>query len=99
MHVRVGLSGPAIERAKRADDVTHIRVIDVAVDDVCDDIARVFSLADLVCGKPNADKIFRFEQDRAIVGSQTFTTQCLVQNRLNIFAHCVILVPSSNKPE
>ena len=40
---------PTIERAKCADDVADISVINIAVDDVGNDITGIFSLTDLVC--------------------------------------------------
>src|SRR6266536_1839949 len=57
MNVCIRFSGPAIKRAKGADDIADVGIIDVAVDDVGDDITRIFSLAYLIRGQPDANKI------------------------------------------
>ncbi len=57
MHISVRLSWPSVKSAERADDVANVGVIDVAVDDVGDDIAGIFALADLICSKADADEI------------------------------------------
>ena len=57
MNVRVRLSGPPIECAEGAHDVANVGVIDVAVDDVRNNVAGIFTLTDLVSGEADADKI------------------------------------------
>lgn len=74
MYVRVRLAGPPIECAEGAHDVANVGVIDVAVDDVRDDIAGIFTLTDLVSREADADKIVRFEQCGTIVGREAFAT-------------------------
>ncbi len=55
--VRFRLSRPPVKRAKCADDVANVGVIDVAIDDIGHDIARIFPLTHLVRREPDADKI------------------------------------------
>ena len=37
-HVSVGRARPPVERAESADDIADVRVVDVAIDDVGDDV-------------------------------------------------------------
>jgi len=67
MDVRIRLSRTPIERAKRANYIANVRVINIAVDDVRDDIGRVVLHPDLVRGKADPHKIVRFEQCRAVI--------------------------------
>ena len=60
-HVSVGCAGPAVERAESADDVAHVRVVDVPIDDVSDDIVRMLALANLVCRRAYLRDFERFE--------------------------------------
>ena len=83
MDVSVRLSRPAVKRAERADDVADVRVIDVAVDDVRDDIGRVVPHPDLVRGQADTDKIVRFQQRGAVVSGQSFARKRPVENRLD----------------
>jgi len=53
-HVGVGRAGPAIECAERTDDVADIRVIDVAIDDVGDDVIRMTTLTTSSAAAPMA---------------------------------------------
>ena len=62
MNVRVGLARPPVKCTESADDVADVRVVDVAVDDVGDNVGGIFSHADLVRGEADADKIVRFEK-------------------------------------
>ena len=95
MHVSVRLAGPAIERAERADDVAHVGVIDVAVDDVGDDVAsdscrmRISSAA-----RPMRTK--SCDSSSAVQSSlrQPLARQRLIQNRLNIIGHLSIILPN-----
>ena len=47
-HVGVGRARPAIECAERADDVTYIRIVNVSIDDVGDDVVRMTSFPHFV---------------------------------------------------
>ena len=63
--VSVGRAGTAIERAEGADDVADVRVVDVAIDDVGDDVVRVAARAYLVSRDAHPRDVVRFEQRRA----------------------------------
>ena len=82
MDVCVRLSRSPVKRAERADHVADIRVIDIAVDDVGNDIAWIFSLADLIGGKADADEVFRFQKRGAIVSVEPLAVDGFVQYRL-----------------
>src|SRR5688500_133807 len=87
MNISVRLPGPAVERAERADDVADVCVIDVAVDDVRDDIGRVLPHPDLVGREPDPHKIVRFQKRRAVLGRQSLAFKYTVQNRLYWLIH------------
>src|SRR5262245_51492931 len=63
--VGVGCSRPAVERAERANYIANVRVIDVAVDDVGDDVVGMTTLANFVGGDANARQFLRLKQSRA----------------------------------
>src|SRR5215831_1991849 len=48
-NIRLWIALDSIERAERTELFAHIRVVDIAIDDVADDIIRVNALADSVC--------------------------------------------------
>ena len=56
-HVGIWRAGPSIEGAERAHDITHVRVVDIAIDDVSDDVSGMLSLTNLVCGRANASYV------------------------------------------
>src|SRR5437764_284217 len=60
MNVGVGFSRPPVERAESADDVADVGIIDVAIDYICNNIARIFPLSYLVSGKADANKVIGF---------------------------------------
>ena len=61
MNVSVGLSRSAIKRAECADDVADVRVIDVAVNDVSDDVIGIFALADFVRRRADFGNVVAFK--------------------------------------
>ncbi len=71
MNICVRLSGPAVKRAKRADDVADVGIINVAIDDVGNDIARILSLAYLIGRKADADKIVAIRAARCSLRRST----------------------------
>ena len=83
-HVSIGRAGPPIERAERADNVADVRVIDVAIDDVGDDVVRVTPPANLVSGRADARDVIRLEQRRALAGGHPLSGERLIENRLNV---------------
>src|SRR6187402_1546942 len=62
MNVRIRLSWAPIERTEGADYIANVGVINVAVDDVCDNIRRIVPHPDLMRGEADPHKIVRFEQ-------------------------------------
>ena len=60
-HVGVRRAGPAIECAECTDDVADVRVIDVAIDDVGDDIVGVTTLTNLIRGGSDGRDVVRFQ--------------------------------------
>src|SRR5439155_1184546 len=56
-HVSIGRAGPAIERAESTHDVADVRVIDVAIDYVSDNVVRVASLSNLISGRADAGNV------------------------------------------
>src|SRR4051794_37305244 len=88
MHVCIGLARPAIERAKCADYVADIRVVDVAVDNVGDHVRWVLPHTDLMCGKADADEIVGFEKLGAVVCGYSLAREGFIECGLNILFHC-----------
>ena len=83
-HVSVGRAGPAIERAERADDVADVRVVDVAIDDVGDDVVGMSALANFIGGGAHCCDVVRFEQLRAFLDGHAFAREHAIENRLNV---------------
>src|SRR5437879_8080679 len=83
-HVGVGRARPAIERAESTHDVADIRIVNVSIDDVGDDVIRVTRFANFISRGADASYVVGLEQFGAIIGVQTLANQRLVQNRLNI---------------
>ena len=83
-HVSVGRARPSIERTEGADHVANVRVVNVSIDDVGDDVVGMLALANLVRRRADFRDVVRLEQRRAIVGSQSDTGERPFENRLNI---------------
>src|SRR5262245_7877628 len=79
-NVCIGGPGSAIERAERTHDVTHVRVIDVAINDVRDDVARMSARSDLICGSTHLGDVVRLEEIRALVGGHALACKHSVEN-------------------
>ena len=60
-NVSIGCTGSAVEGTERTNNVADVGVIDIAIDDVGNNIGRMFSLADLVSGRADAGDIMRFQ--------------------------------------
>src|SRR5262249_13343257 len=75
---------PAIERTESAHDVADVRVVDIAIDDVSDDVVRMTAAPNLVGSRANAGYVVRFKQFRTIVSTEAATAQPFVQNTLNL---------------
>src|SRR6266446_5453653 len=83
-YVSLTVAGASVECTKCAHHVTHIGVVDVAIDDIGDDARRVPPLPNLVRGKADSNKIVRFKQDGAVIAGKAFASESFVQDRLNI---------------
>ncbi len=68
MNVSIRFSRTAIKRAKCADDVANIGVIDVAVNNIRYNIARIFLHPRFVRGKSDSHKIFWFQKRGCVFG-------------------------------
>ena len=53
-NVSIGRARAAVESTEGTDDITDIRIVNVAIDDVCDDVFGMTPLADFVrrCTNP-----------------------------------------------
>src|SRR5437762_5531331 len=83
-HVSIGRTWPAIERTESTHDVADVRIVDVAIDYVGDDVVRVARLANFVSRGADASYIVGLEQRGAIIGVQPVAGKRFVENRLNI---------------
>src|SRR6266446_2472105 len=87
-HVGVGRARPAIERAESTHDIADVRIVNVSIDDVGDDVFRMTRLANFVSRGADASYVVGLEQRGAVIGVQPFAGKRFVQDRLNIdFAH------------
>jgi hypothetical protein len=82
--VSIRCTWPAIERAESADYVANVCVVDVAIDDVSDDVVRVTARPDFVRSDAHPSDIVRLEQRRAFVNRHALTREHAIQNRLNV---------------
>src|ERR1700730_7216187 len=65
--VSVRCARPSVEGTEGTNNVADIRVIDVAINDVGNNISWVLSLAYLVSGSANAGDIVRFKERGAVL--------------------------------
>ncbi len=72
MNICVGLSRSAIECTECADDVADVRVIDIAVNDVCNDFRIVFSLTNLVRRRADFGDVIALQKPSAVFGGHPF---------------------------
>src|SRR5947208_12222630 len=83
-HVGVGRARPAIERAESTNDVADVRIVNVSIDDVGDDVIRVTRFPNLVSRGADASYVVGLEQRGTIISVQPVAGQRFVENRLNI---------------
>src|ERR1700716_2145846 len=91
--VSVRRTRPPVESTEGANYVADIRVVDIAVDDVSDDVVRMPLLANFVSRDSHTSNIVRLEQRGAIIGSEPVARKSLVQNTLNHTWHVPSLLP------
>ena len=82
--VSIRRTGPAIECAEGADNVADICVVDVAIDDVGDDVVRMAAPANFISRCADPRDVVRFQQRRAVCGRQAVSAENFVQKRLNV---------------
>src|SRR5678815_1229199 len=82
--VSIGCARATIERAERAHDVADVRVIDIAIDDVSDDVVRMAARAYLVGSSAHPRDIVRFEELRALLNAHAPTGKHAIENWLNV---------------
>src|SRR5882672_321219 len=90
--ISVRRTWPAIESAEGANYIANIRVIDIAVDYVGDDVVRMSLLANFVGGRADPGNVVRFEQGGTIVGGEPRAREGLIQNALNLARHVLSLL-------
>src|SRR5882672_706166 len=93
-NVSVRGARPAVERAEGTYDIADIRIVDVAVDYVSDNVVLVSPLANLVSRNADPGNIMRFEQRGAIFEGKPLALEGPVQNALNLTRHVLSLLIS-----
>ena len=93
--VSVRRAGSSVESTERANYIANVRVVDIAVDDVGDDVIGMSSLANFVCRHADPRDIMRLEQRGAIVSSQPHPRESFIQNTLYLTRHVCSLLLSS----
>ncbi len=83
-HVRVGCAGTSIERAESADDVTNVGVVDVAIDDVSDDVVWMAARAYLIRCGAHARDVVRFEEEGAFSDRHALARKHAIEYWLNV---------------
>ncbi len=98
-HISVGSARPAIESAERADDIADIRVVDVAIDDVGDDVVGMLALPNFIGGSANRGYVMRLKQGRALICRHAPAVKHFFQNRFDICRHVhSLLLLRANSP-
>ena len=83
-NVGVGCARATVERAKGPDDLADVRLVDVAIDDVGDDVLRVTPRAYLIGSGSHACDVVRFEQGPALVDGHPLAREHAIQDWLNV---------------
>jgi hypothetical protein len=86
-HVGVGRAGAPVKSTEGADYVADVRVIDVAVNDVSDNLIRVPALPNFIGSDAEASNLVRFEQRGAFFGRHALTRQHSIENTLYLARH------------
>ena len=83
-NIRVRRPGPPVKSTEGADYVADVRIVDIAIDDVGDDVIRMLAPANLIGRRRDAGDIVGFKQRRAVGGAQALAAERLVQDRSNL---------------
>src|SRR5437588_2007281 len=71
-HVCVRRARPAIEGAESTHDIAYIRIVNISIDDVGDDVIWMTRLANFVSRGADASYVVRFEQHGVVIGVEPF---------------------------
>jgi hypothetical protein len=83
-YISVGRARAAIKRAEGANYVADIRVVDVAIDDVGNNIVRMPALANFIGSHADCCNIMRFEQRCALFRGQPNVGKRTFENRFDV---------------
>src|SRR5258708_15666871 len=72
----------AVEGAKAAARRANVRVVDVAIDDVGDDAARMLALSNGIGGDPDVEERRVFGEAYGFAGRDTLATRCALDERV-----------------
>ena len=94
-HVRIRRARASIKSAERADNIADVRIVDVPVDNVGDDVVGMPPTANFVSRSADPSDIVRLEQRGAVSRRQSLAGERAIQNRLNVssFRH----LPANNR--
>src|SRR6185503_11480383 len=84
LHVGIGRAGPPVERAERAHNIADIRVVDIAIDDIRDDVVGMSALADFVRGGAHRGYVIGLKERGAILDRQALAVEHAVENSANL---------------
>src|SRR6185369_3364501 len=82
-NVSLGVALNPIERAERAELFADVRVIDIAINDVADDVVRLQSLPDAIGTGCQVQKFSLFKEANGFVRSYSDTIHCRFQYRFD----------------
>src|ERR1051325_5451084 len=88
-YICVGCTGSPVKRAECAHNVADIRVIDIPIDYVSDDIVRMTLCANFICRNTHAGDVVRLEQRCALRRAHSLAGYHSIENCLNVsrFTH------------
>src|SRR5262245_4639392 len=61
-NISLWIAFDSVKRAERAELFTHVSVINIAIDDVADDVVRMDALPDSICASPEIEKSSLFKK-------------------------------------
>src|SRR6185369_7874860 len=81
-YVSIRSTGPPVKRTESTDNVTNIRVINVSIDDVSNDVFRMTAGANLISGRAHLSNVMRHQQLSAVINRDAFTAENSFENVL-----------------
>src|SRR4029453_12711292 len=82
-NIRLWIALDSIERAERAELFAHIRVVNIAIDDIADDIVRVNALPDSICAVREIEESRFFKKAHSLFWTDSATFSSRFQNRFD----------------